>query len=546
MLNNLYIKNFILIDELNIDFENNFSAFTGETGAGKSIFIDSISCLIGEKFTTSYIKQGCQKATLEGTFNVDKQLKLKLEEAGYDSNCCIVTREIDINGKSTTKLNQRNTSVSFIKDLLSEEIDIHCQRDNQYLLNEKYHLRLLDQYCQSIDLLQVVTNKYKNFHDIEKQLDELENSTFSLAQLEIIQYQLEEIKALNINDLNEEENINCQLKLAANYEKMAKTLQEIQELFEDGVLTNLYKFTKIAPSLNEFDKINNNVENIVNCYYSINDDYSAIVDSLNKQSLDLSEIDGLNERLFTLQNAKRKYNTDLKGLVDLRDKLQEQLNNYSNRELVLDKLNKQKQQAYQEYMLVAKELSKQRKTSAKQLELDILSQLKDLSLEKAQFEVNFKPINPSSNGIDEVNFYISMNPGQPLMPLNKVASGGELSRLMLGLKVIFAKLQNTKLIIFDEIDTGVSGFVAFNIGTKMRMLGKDMQVFSVTHLSPVACCANNHYLISKYDQNNSTVSKLIKLDENEIIEQLAILSSSNTSQTALQAAKELYLKGQSL
>ena len=547
MLNNLYIKDFILIDELNIDFKNDFSVFTGETGAGKSIFIDCIGCLIGDQLNVSMIRKDCEKTIIEGSFEIDDNLKVKLKEAGYDDESFIVTREIGIDGRSITRLNQRTTTLSFVKECLEDYVDIHCQHDNQYLLNEKYHLSLLDQYCQFDENLKNLADFYKEYYNLEKKYEKLTSTTFNQAQLEILEYQLREIENLNIDNIEEDIEIQSKLKVISEFEKQQKTIAEIKELFtEDGILDKLYYFTKLSHNLSNFEDVQTNIDNIINSYYSITDDYETILSKLDFNDISTEEIDYLNSRLYDLQRIKRKYNSSLKELITIKEDLSNQLEAYNNKEFILSKLLKEKDIAYRKYYEYAIEVSNFRKNKALQLQKEILNELKDLSLEKAKFEVLFEENKPTSKGIDSVKFMISMNTGMPLQPLNKVASGGELSRLMLGLKVIFAKLQGTKLIIFDEIDAGVSGYVALNIGVKMSKLAKDIQVFGVTHLPSVAACGKYHYLISKVQTDTSTSSTVEEIKNHKRVEQLAILSSSTISETSLSAAKELLEKAQKL
>lgn len=548
MLTNLYIKNFILIDELNIDFSDGFNVFTGETGAGKSIFIDGISCLVGSKLTSSVIKNGQDKAVIEGVFTVNDRLSQKLKEAGYDDDSFIVTREITKDGKSTIRLNQRVTTLSFVRDCLAQEVDIHCQHDNQYLLNDKYHLSLLDNYCQINDKLDELKSLYKIYKDIVKEYDKLNETTFNQSQLEIIKYQLNELEKLNLNDENEDEHLQEQLKSISEIEKNQKTIEKIEDLFngDEGILSQLYEFTKLADNLNSLDGIQDKIKDIVDAYYNISDDYEQISRSLKQNSIDQDQVEELNQRLFDLQRAKRKYNTSLSGLIELKNDLVKQIESYDNKDFILNKLAKQKEEAYKKYEKEALKIRDIRKEKAKQLDQTIAEQLKDLSLPNAKFETVFSEDDPTDKGLDKVIFMISMNKGLPLQPLNKVASGGELSRLMLGLKVIFAKLQGTSLIIFDEIDTGVSGAVALNIGIKMANLAKSIQVFSVTHLPSVAACGQNHYLISKSSNEFTTTSNIHKLNEEERIEQLALMANASLTDNAKIAAKELLEKARSL
>lgn len=548
MLTNLYIRNFILIDELNIDFSDGFSVFTGETGAGKSIFIDGISCLIGAKLTTSMIKEGSDTAIIEGVFTLNDTIKRKLSEAGYDTENFIVSRQISRDGKSTVRLNQRVTTLSFIKDCIGNFVDIHCQHDNQYLLNDKYHLSLLDNYSCIKDRLNNLKKYYNDYQQLEKQYDQLSQTTFNQSQLEIIKFQLDELEKLKITDENEDFDLQQQLKSINEIEKNQHTIEQINSLFQDddGIIGKLYEFSKLADNLKGFDTIQQQIDDIINCYYSICDDFDIIGKSIQQTSIDEQQVEQLNQRLYELQRIKRKYNTSLKGLMDLQNDLNKQIENYDNKDFILNNLAKEKEKAYKKYEEEALSIREIRKTKAKLLDEIIAKELKDLSLPNAQFKTEFYDDKPSDKGLDRVIFMVSMNKGLPLQPLNKTASGGELSRLMLGLKVIFADLQGTELIIFDEIDTGVSGTVALNIGIKMAELAKKIQVFSVTHLSSVAACGKNHYLISKSNDDFTTTSNIHKLTTEERVEQLALMSNASLTANAKTAAEELLKKAQSL
>jgi len=545
MLENLYIKDFILIDELNIDINKGFSVFTGETGAGKSIFIDAISILTGDRLTTSQIRTNCQKAIIEGIFSVTDELKYKLEEAGYDSDTLIVTREINLDGKSVTRINQRNTTVSFLKECFQDYIDIHCQHDNQYLLNEKYHLSLLDSYCKNDEDLNLLKNKYDSYKALNDEFNKLKDSDFNEDQLDLLKFQANEIESLNIH-IGEDDEIDEIIKNYSQIEKIKVISNRLRDLIEDKVLSNLYDATKELDQIRSQSKLEKNINSLCDSYYSIQDDYESIIDyldSINDESID---IDSLNQRLYDIQRLKRKHNTNIEGLLNKISEMKQQIDNYSNREFVLNELEKKIAQSLDEYTTIASLISNNRKNIAKKLEIEVMNQLKDLNLEKAIFNVKFEEIKPSLKGIDQVSFYVTMNPGQPLQPLSKTASGGELSRLMLGLKTIFARLAKTSLVIFDEIDTGVSGLVAFNMGIKMHKISKDMQVFSVTHLAAVAAHGDSHYKIIKKQGNDSTHTEIKQLNNEERIEELALLSSSSISDNSLAAAKELFDKAQLL
>ncbi|MBR2746220.1 MAG: DNA repair protein RecN [Erysipelotrichaceae bacterium] len=542
MLRNLYIKNFVLISELNLEFDNNFNVFTGETGAGKSIFIDALGILVGGRFSSGMIRKDAEKTIIEGFFDTDERIRRSLRDNGFDDDELVITREFFRDGRSISRVNHRTVTASFIKELLSDKIDIHCQRDNQYLLNNRYHLQLLDNYCQNDALEKEVSDKYHVYTDRFKEYEDLKNNDFSDAQIEMISYQLNEITKMKLK-VGEDDEIERQLKTIARKEKITNLVDNTREMFtaDDGILTRLYEFSRQQSKFEDFGEIKNNVDSIVNAYYRISDDYDSIISYFDNDDISVEDIDALNSRLYDLQRIKRKYNLDIPGLLELKKNLEEQLDKVANREAVLGKLQAEYEKKLSDYLLSAKNLSIVRKDKATALEKAVVEQLKDLNLENARFKVSFREKAPSANGIDNVEFMISMNKGQDLRPLVNVASGGEMSRLMLGLKTVFSELQGTRLIIFDEIDTGVSGYVAFNMGVKMKEISKRCQVFTVTHLASVASLADNHYHIEK-TQSDTTTTDVVRLDREKRIRELAVLSSSAVTETSLAAAEELYEK----
>jgi len=542
MLRNLYIKNFVLISELNLEFDNNFNVFTGETGAGKSIFIDALGILVGGRFSSGMIRKDAEKTIIEGFFDTDERIRRSLRDNGFDDDELVITREFFRDGRSISRVNHRTVTASFIKELLSDKIDIHCQRDNQYLLNNRYHLQLLDNFCQNDVLEKEVSDKYHVYTDRFKEYEDLKNNDFSDAQIEMISYQLNEITKMKLK-VGEDDEIERQLKTIARKEKITNLVENTREMFtaDDGILTRLYEFSRQQSMFEDFGEIKNNVDSIVNAYYRISDDYDSIISYFDNDDISVEDIDALNSRLYDLQRIKRKYNLDIPGLLELKKNLEEQLDKVANREAVLGKLQAEYEKKLSDYLLSAKNLSIVRKDKATALEKAVVEQLKDLNLENARFKVTFREKAPSANGIDNVEFMISMNKGQDLLPLVNVASGGEMSRLMLGLKTVFSELQGTRMIIFDEIDTGVSGYVAFNMGVKMKEISKRCQVFTVTHLASVASLADNHYHIEK-TQSDTTTTDVVRLDRENRIRELAVLSSSAVTETSLAAAEELYEK----
>lgn len=546
MIKHLYIENFILIEKLNLDFENGFSAFVGETGAGKSILIDAISLLCAERGSASYISKGKDKAIIEGTFdftNNTHALKV-LEEAGFTCDDDItLTRELLANGKSVARIDHRIASLSLLKELLSDEIDIHGQRDNQYLLNSNVHVHLLDAYLNNDLLCKEVKDKYYVYKSFVDEKEKAEKEIYNEADLEYFEYQSKEIESadLKVGEDEELEKKEKQYKaIQASYTKLNEIMQAYESL--DG---DFYDLNKNVQSLEETDELNEIKSQTNDAYYTLNDAMSDLRKFFTSFDVSEEEIDAVEERLFTIQNLKRKYGHSIEDILAYRSELLNKINSMKNKTLYLEEMNKKIDNAYKDYYTSAKKLSDNRRKGKNNLDSEIVAHLKDLCLPNARFSTYMEEAKASPTGIDHVEFLISMNKGEDLKPLNKTASGGELSRLMLGLKVVFTKLQGIQTIIFDEIDTGVSGAVASAIGKKMKDLSLICQVFTVTHLAPVAACADHHYLVKKDSKNDKTMTNVILLNEDETIDELAKISSGSLTEASRNAAKELLERSRS-
>ena len=542
MIKNLYIENFILIDQLSLDFEDGFHAFLGETGAGKSILIDAISLLCADRASSNFVGKKGDRTIVEGTFDLSNNthaLKV-LEEAGFEKNGDVTfTREITSSGKSTTRMNHRIVTLSLMKDILKNEIDIHGQRDTQYLLNRTSHIHLLDEYVNQPNELELCKEKYQVYKSVVDDKKQTLMETYNESDLEFLQYQLNEIKEANLSESEEEELIakEKQFKaIKASYEKVNALLSDY-----DQIDSTLYQIQKTVRSFDS-SLLPEGEDLISEGYYNL----SEGMDRLRKLfvSFDFSEeeVNQIEERLFLIQRIKRKYGNRIEDIKEKELELEKQIERISHRQEYLEEIDKKIEIAYQEYEKIARSISKTRKKKSKELDQDIANHLMDLSLPNAQFKTIIEESEAGPLGFDRVEFYISMNKGEELKPLIKTASGGELSRLMLGLKAVFSKLQGVQTIIFDEIDTGVSGKVANAIGAKMKHLANDAQVFAVTHLAPVASHADHIYLVHKKEDQNTTITTVEKLNQKETIEQLALLASGSLTDASLKAAKELYEK----
>ena len=546
MLKHLYIKNFILIDELNLDFKSGFSAFTGETGAGKSIMLDAISILCAERAGASYISKGKEKSIIEGTFDLshNKHALEVLADAGLETNEDVTfTRELLSSGKSVIRIDHRIVTLSLAKDILRDEIDIHGQRDTAYLLNTN-HIRLLDTFLQVEEELQQVKDSYQAYSKLLKEKEKALQNEFNENDLEYFQYQIQEIEQADLKIGEDEELAEKERK----YKQIKNSLDKYNQVFslyEDSLADSLYDLQKLCSNLGNDEKTTAIQTAISDAYYSISDSIDELHKLVGEYDMDEEEINEMEERLFTIQKLKRKYGNSIEQILAQQEQLKQQVQIFTHRKEFIEQMDKKIEAAHITYQKNASKLSKIRQTRAKELDDAILINLNELMLPNACFKTVFTGCSPSEHGNENVEFMISMNKGEVPKSLVKTASGGELSRLMLGLKVIFTKLQGIQTVIFDEIDTGVSGPVATAIGQKMKALSKSCQVFAVTHLAQVAACADTHYFVSKEDQDNKTITHVSELDEKGRINQLALISSGSITELSKKAAQELYRRNHS-
>jgi DNA repair protein RecN (Recombination protein N) len=544
MIKHLYIKNFVLIDELNLDFEGGFSAFTGETGAGKSILIDAISVLCAERASTSYIQKGKDKALIEGTFTLSKRASALLKDAGFDTDEeTTFTREIMNTGKSTARIDHRIVTLSLLRDCLKNEMDIHGQRDNAYLLNTASHIHLLDAYLNDKEQLKAVKDAYDVYSSLQHEKDKAMQEVYNENDLEYFNYEINEIDEADLKSGEDTELEEKEQQYQSTKESFDKYSQIIS-LYDDSLSDSLYELNHAVQSLKDNDSVTSIQTQINDAYYSISDAMEQLHNAFDNMNMSEDDINDMEERLFTIQKLKRKYGHTIEDILAQKEQLQKQVNAYTHRSEYLKEMDGKIANARTVYNEKAGILSTIRTKGALKLDKEIAVQLHDLMLTNAKFHTDIRTGEPSSFGNDRIEFLISMNKGEDMKSLAKTASGGELSRLMLGLKVIFTRLQGIRTVIFDEIDTGVSGPVATSIGRKMKALSKDCQVFSVTHLAQVAACADSNYLVSKTDSGNQTRTRVNQLDESHTIDQLALIASGEVTDTSRKAAEELFRRNQ--
>ena len=545
MLVQLTINNFILIQNITVDLSNRFNAFTGETGAGKSLFVDALNFVSGGRSSASVVGKVSDTALVEAVFELNDSdpSYITLKEMNLisdDDSLIVVSREMNQNGRSVSRINNRIVNLSTIRDITGRILDIHSQHETQYLLNEKNHLNLLDEYMNNETIVNDYKLKYAEYERKVKEINEFKKTQFNEEELEFSKFVLADINKINpsIDDYTE---LKERLDILVNFEKNKALYDEVDGILSkrDNVVGKLYD---LMHAFKEFPELEGSYKD---AYYQL-EDIALQVSHLNSNLLfDESEFNQLNQRMVQYNQFIRKYGS-IEGLMNKKLELETKINQVDHFEDLLVDLENDRKVLYNELAEVGISLSNSRKQAAKRLETSILIELKDLMLENTRFSVNFEACEYTQSGNEAVTFFISLNKGMPLAPLSKVASGGELSRVMLGLKVIFSKIQGISTLIFDEIDSGVSGRVAFRIGEKMKEISKDAQVISITHLPTVAACSDHHYLIDKHDNKNDTVTSVRLLDRSERIEHLAVMMAGKLDNDALKTAENLLNEGQSI
>lgn len=541
MIEQLSVKDYVLFKSCIIDFTDGMSVITGETGAGKSLLIDAIGYLSGNRIKSNVIRNGKDKAILSMVLTSNDRVNAILEENGFEvDDQVIISRTILNNNKSTVRINQQITTLSFVRKIVNLLVDIHSQMDTYRLMDTSVQMELLDSYAKTMDLKASVKEAYVKYSNVLHELETLKNEEFSDAELEFLTAQLDEIENANIQE-DELDALNDQIHEATswykNSEDISSCLYEIDK--ENGALDSLYTLYKQAsksPILNDYE------ESFKNLYYSlqsVDEELKHMRDTHSNDSLDL---DSLQSRQYLIKKLYRKYGGSYTSLMESKKSITDKIDRIIHRQDVFDKLEKEKEESFTVYMKLANALSLKRKEVFSQLESKVMEHCKDLMLENARFMISCMEKKPSSNGIDDIEFLVSMNLGQDFSSLSTSASGGELSRLMLALKVVFQATNGIETIIFDEIDTGVSGKVALAMGAKMKALSKNYQVLCITHLASVAVYANTHYLVNKKASASETITSVQELDQDKTIQELAVMTSGEASQKAKESMQDLWVK----
>ena len=537
MISTLHIKNIGIIDDLSIDLNEGLNVLTGETGAGKTLIIDSLGIISGGRFSKEMIRKGETNSFVEICMYEPEN------ENSIDGNI-IVSREINSNGKNMCKINGRMVTVNELKNFMSKFIEIHGQNDNQSLLDNKFHLKYLDGFIgdKIIDKKKQYKEKYEKYLEIKQELknnygDEKERE----RKLDLLRYQFNEIEEANLK-VNEEDNLEEKRKLMLNSEKISKNLNEadiaIGENSIDSINTAIRALEKIENIDKKYEDISSNLKNI---YYELQEISRDISEHKEDVYFDEQERNEVEERLDLIYNLKRKYGNDVQEILNYKDEIEAEINHIENLDEYNNKLKKELKQLKLEMTTLAEKMHELRNEYGKVLSININKVLEDLEMKNANINihVDYNEEEYFENGKDIVEFYITTHLGEDEKQLAKIASGGEMSRIMLAIKKVLADTDKMPVLIFDEIDTGISGKAAGAVAEKLNGISKNHQVLCISHLPSIAAIADYNYFISKRVINERTNTNIKLLNEKETLEEIARISSGEINEATIQYAMQL-------
>ena len=550
MLVVLNIKNFALIQELSVEFEAGFNILSGETGAGKSILIDTIDYVLGGKFSKDLIRYGEDKTYVEAIFDIENdEIYTLLNDLNIEADeLLVVSRETTISGKSIIKVNGKTIVLSQLKKIREKLLDIHGQHQNQSLLSKGTHILYLDEYnSENISPLLEQFEIFKNrYSEIEDKINELKGNEDREKLLDYIKFQIEDIEKAKLKP-GEEEDLREQYNILANAEKISSSLINSYNYLNNNpqgnsVLELLSKvISELSHSEMHLEKIKDKRVQVEEAYYLLEESTRDIRDIANEVYYDENELAAINERIYEISLYKKKYGNSIDEILQFLEKLKNQYDEFINSEEIILKLKKELSVIEKEMKDIGLKLHEFRCMSAKDLEVRIKEELSYVGLEKAiiNIDVNLSE-EANSRGYDDVQFLISANPGEPLKPLEKVLSGGELSRIMLALKCVFVDKDKIPTLIFDEIDTGISGAIGKRVGEKMYQVSIKHQVLCITHLPQIAALSDNHYFVSKKVENGKTFTQIRMLNEEDKVCEIAkMIGGDNLSDVAIDNSREM-------
>ena len=549
MLIQLNIKNFALIENISLDLGSGFNILSGETGAGKSILIDAIDYVLGGKFSKDLIRTGEERTRVEAIFSIDSNdLRGVLNELEIESDdVVIISRETLISGKTIIKVNGKSFIVSQLRKIREKLLDIHGQHQSQNLLQKSSHVNYLDNYIGS-----EVEVEIKKFLDLRNKLLNIREKINSISGnndkeklADYIKFQIEDIDKANLK-IGEEEDLKDQYNILSNAEKITKSVSVSYNLLNGvesaGIIENISKvLTELGYVEEHLSKIKEKREIIEEAFYNIEETSRELRDILEEIYYDEEELSKINERLFLINSYKKKYGGSIEAVLDTYNNLKQQYEELINAEEIIKELKEEEKIIYNDMKVLGEKISNIRKKYSGELREKILTELSYVGLDKSNMNILIETKeNFDEKGFDDVTFMISTNPGEPMKSLEKVLSGGELSRIMLALKCVFADKDDIPTLIFDEIDTGISGQVGQRVGEKMYQVSKNHQVLCITHLPQIAILSDHHYFVSKEIRNEKTFTNIRLLSNEEKIYQVAtMLGGDSVTNATLENVREM-------
>ena len=537
MISNIHIKNIGIIDDLEINLNKGMNVFTGETGAGKSLIIDAINIICGGRFSKEIIRKGENHSYVELCMYSPDDIN------SVDGNI-IITREIYSNGRNMCKINGRLVTVAELKNFMSNYIEIHGQNANQQLFDNKTHIKYLDNFIgkEIFDLKVEYKNKYTRYNEIKRELrenygDEKEKQ----RKLDLLRYQLNEIQEAKLKT-GEEEKLEEKRKIILNSEKIAKNLSEANNAVGENVIDMLSTAIRALEKIEEIDsKYTETIENLRNSYYNLQEVSRDINNYMEDIEFDEQEIEKIETRLDTIYNLKRKYGNNIEEILKYGEEVKTEIDKIENVDKYNEQLKKEQKELENEMTKLAEKISEIRKEEAQKLSSKINKELLDLEMTNAiiNIKVEYKINEFFEDGKDSVQILIKTNVGENESELSKIASGGEMSRIMLAIKKVLTEVDRIPVVIFDEIDTGISGKASRTVASKMKSISKEHQVICVSHLAPIAAIADYNYFISKKVEDERTTTSVQLLNEQEVICEIARISSGEINEVTLKYANEL-------
>lgn len=556
MLDSIEIENLAVIKKTTVTLGRNLNVFTGETGSGKSVLLSGIQSVLGMRTGKDIVRNGAEKASVTAYFsNLSDSLKDKLKEyelTDEDDDVLIIKREIFSNGKTTAKINFHTVTISILKEIGMMLVNIHGQHDNQILLNNDEHIKIIDSFGKTEQLLASYTESFHNLQKCAKRLGKLQSEAAEKSRKAVsLKEQFDKICALKIEDENEEKRLESEYNIAQNSEDLMAACRNASEALKESQYSSAEMIENAIEVTGDYTEIQKDISSLISRLETAKIEITDIAEEFQRIAsncyIDENRFEYIRNRLSEIYSLKKKYCCDFAELINLRDKAEEELKNIKSNSDEIKNIQEEKSRLLKEVSEKAKELSVKRSESAKKFSEQVTSQLKFLNMENVKIEVEQKTGKLTLNGMDSLEIMISTNPGEPLKPISKIASGGELSRIMLAIKAVVADRDDVPTMIFDEIDTGVSGKAAQKIGYKLKELGKSHQILCVTHLSQIAVMADTHLLIEKNIVNNSAETSVNNLDDDGRIKEISrIMGGESPGKNIIEAAKTEILKARNI